>query len=175
HLSVASSREDQVGSERPGWPSSVAGRQAAKPFAWGLAGGKGTWLVSMCQMARRACGRARCGRPRGRGGGRGAAGSAGSGRGRRVAGGVGGGFDERPAQVLGAVLGQRAALVAAAGLVHAWAQAGGARELLGTGEPGDVAQPRGGRGGKPPGDAGGRHQQRHVLVVGAQPTKLALA
>ena len=51
HLSIASSvgGSGRVGAS--GWPISDAGRQAARADAWGLAGRKGTWSVSMCQMA----------------------------------------------------------------------------------------------------------------------------
>jgi len=39
-LSLSLLWEDRVGSERPGWPISVEGRQAASGVAWALPGGR---------------------------------------------------------------------------------------------------------------------------------------
>src|SRR4051794_38341076 len=53
HLSIASSREDQVGSEglRSGGASQGRAVYAARAVVVAPAGAKGWWVVSMCQMA----------------------------------------------------------------------------------------------------------------------------
>ena len=65
-----------------------------------------------------------------------------------IASGMSGSFDEGPAQVLGPVLGQRPTDIAVARLAHDRAETGVAGELLGTGEPADVADLGGDRVGE---------------------------
>src|SRR6266545_2190099 len=92
-----------------------------------------------------------------------------------VAAGRVGGLDQRPAEVVGPVLAQRPAAVALAGLVDLGAEAGVADQLARCREAGDVADLGGDREPEDPGDARAGHQQRDVVVVGAQLAQLALS
>src|SRR5207253_1990294 len=89
--------------------------------------------------------------------------------------GVGGGFDERPAQVARPLLREWAAQVTLAGLVDARAEAAVAGELARCGEAVDVAELGGDRVREHPADPGDGAEQRHVVVVGAEPAQLPFA
>src|SRR5918995_2553509 len=89
--------------------------------------------------------------------------------------GVGGGLDERPAQVPGSLLRERAAQVALARLVDARAEAAVAGQLAWARKAADVAALGGDRVGEHPADPRRGAEQRHVAMVGAEPTQLALA
>src|SRR3954447_6785232 len=59
-------------------------------------------------------------------------------------------------------------MITLTGLMHAWAQAGVAAQLRRRLEAVDVADLRGDRVANHPSDPRSAHQQRHVLVVGAE-------
>jgi len=69
---------------------------------------------------------------------------------------------------------ERPAPIGAAGLIDTRTQAGVAAQLLRRGEALDVADLGGDRVAEHPGDAGHAHEQRHVAVLGAERSQLAV-